>query len=64
MDKIAVYSCLKNELRKPKSRVEKTSQGVLFFEDTEIDADIRSAAENIAKNSKLKEVKTKLLLED
>jgi hypothetical protein len=64
MDKIAVYSCLKNELRKPKSRVEKTSQGVLFFEDTEIGADIRSAAENIAKNSKLKEVKTKLLLED
>lgn len=64
MDKIAVYTCLKNELIKPKSRVEKTSQGVLFFEDTEIGADIRSAAENIAKNSKLKAVKTKLLLED
>lgn len=64
MEEISVYSALKREVLKPKSKVTKSSSGVLFFEDTEIGQDLRSASENITKNSELKTIKTELILED
>lgn len=64
MEEISVYSALKREVLKPKSKVTKSPSGVLFFEETEIGQDIRSASENITKNSELKAIKTELILED
>lgn len=64
MEEISVYSALKREVLKPKGRVSKSPGGLLFFEEIEIGQDIRSASENIVKNSDLKEIKTKLILED
>lgn len=64
MEEISVYSSLKKEVLKSKSKVIKSPNGVLFFEDTEIGQDLRSASENIAKNSDLKDIKMELILED
>ena len=58
--RLDIYYYLKNrDTRNPK--VTKHSSGVLFYEDTEIGADLKTAAENIAKNPGLSKIKKEIL---
>ena len=64
MEEIAAYSALKREFAKPNSKVTKSSNGLLYYEDTELGQDPRSAAERLVKDPELKEIKSSLILED
>lgn len=59
--KILIYKKLREENLKPKSKLTRTPKGVYFYEDFEVGGDLKSAAENIAKNSELHNIKKELL---
>lgn len=63
MARLDIYYYLKSrDIRNPK--VSKSPSGILFYEDTEIGVDLRSAAENIAKNPKLDHIKKEILFSE
>lgn len=63
-DKLQVYTTLKTIVKKSNSKITKTPAGKYFYGDSEIGADLKQAAENIAKNSNLIHVKKELILSD
>jgi hypothetical protein len=60
-EKLVIYSILREKLNKGK--LEKVS-GIYFYDDMEIGADLKNAAEAITKNSKLVNVKKQLLINE
>ena len=60
-EKLVIYSILKDKALKGK--LEKVS-GIYFYDEVEIGADLKNAAEAISKNSKLANVKKQLLIDE
>lgn len=58
--KLNIYYALKKKELK-NTKVSKVASGVLYYEDTEIGADLKTAAANIAKNPNLREIKKEIL---
>lgn len=63
-DKLQVFTALKAISKKTGSKITKAPNGKFFYADFEIGADLKQAAENIAKDSNLVHVKKELLLTD
>jgi hypothetical protein len=61
--KISIFIKLKEAYTR-NNKVTKNTNGVYFFENTEIGPDLKAAASNIAKTEDLKEIKRELLLGD
>jgi hypothetical protein len=61
--KISLYIKLK-EAYSRNNKVTKNTNGIYFYENTEIGPDLKAAASNIAKTADLKDIKRELLLED
>jgi hypothetical protein len=59
-DKLHLYRVLKH-LTKKGTKVKRVS-GILYYDDVEIGPDLKSAAENVAKNSSLASVRNELIL--
>ena len=62
LDKLAVYDKLKTQARTG-GELTRAKNGVYFYEEVEIGADLKVAADVIAKQAKFKDIKAKILLD-
>lgn len=59
-DKLEIYYWLKTK-EVNSNKINKSASGVLYYEESEIGADLKSAAENIANNPSLNDIKKEIL---